>query len=160
MHRLSHLRISGLGGSVQVWRSEFCSSEQKFPIFANTTLAMILRRRLVTTRRGKIIEILRAAQLLVAFAAGMRIIEGSEPIAELLDFLELRFEDLVDLTIVAAVICNWLTRRSNSVTRAGPGRSGRPQSGFPRLRVTATGIAISPDHTPPWGGSAGGILIW
>src|SRR5258708_23000776 len=72
MHRLSHLRISGLGGSVQVWRSEFCSSEQKFPIFANTTLAMILRRRLVTTRRGKIIEILRAAQLLVAFAAGMR----------------------------------------------------------------------------------------
>ena len=31
---------------------------------------------------------------------------------------------------------------------------GRPQLGFPRLRVAAgraTGIAIGPDHTPPWG---------
>jgi hypothetical protein len=98
MHRLSHLRTSRPGRTRPGRRSEFCSSEQKFPIFANTTLAMILRRRLVTTRRGKIIEILRAAELLVAFAAGMCIIEGSEPIAELLDFLELRFEDLVDLT--------------------------------------------------------------
>ena len=30
---------------------------------------------------------------------------------------------------------------------------GRPQLGFPRLRLVsrrATGIAIGPDHTPPW----------
>ncbi len=30
---------------------------------------------------------------------------------------------------------------------------GRPQLGFPRLRFAAgraTGIAIGPDHTPPW----------
>src|ERR1035438_312115 len=27
---------------------------------------------------------------------------------------------------------------------------GRPQLGLPRLRVVATGIAIGPDHTPPW----------
>ena len=26
---------------------------------------------------------------------------------------------------------------------------GRPQLGFPRLRVSATSIAIGPDHTPP-----------
>src|SRR5258708_13518156 len=126
MHRLSHLRISGLGGSVQVWRSEFCSSEQKFPIFANTTLAMILRRRLVTTRRGKIIEILRAAQLLLAFAAGIRIIEGSGPIADWRDFLELRLQDLIDLTIVAAVIWNGRTRASNSATTTGPTLTSHP----------------------------------
>ena len=27
---------------------------------------------------------------------------------------------------------------------------GRPQFGLPRLRTWATGIAIGPDHTPPW----------
>ncbi len=46
-----------------------------------------------------------------------------------------------------------LTRSSNSVGRAGAGGMGHPQLGFPRLRVVAaraTGIAIGPDHTPPW----------
>lgn len=36
MHRLSHLRTSRPGRTRPGRRSEFCSSEQKFPIFANT----------------------------------------------------------------------------------------------------------------------------
>jgi len=34
------------------------------------------------------------------------------------------------------------------VVLAGPDGIGRPQLGFPRLRVRVTGIAIGPDHTP------------
>jgi len=37
---------------------------------------------------------------------------------------------------------------------------GRPQLGFPRLRVSATSIAIGPDHTPPQVAPAGRILAW
>ena len=50
---------------------------------------------------------------------------------------------------ISAASCGSVTRSSNSVARAGEGGMRRPQLGFPRLRVRATGIAIGPDHTPP-----------
>src|SRR5437899_1344702 len=50
---------------------------------------------------------------------------------------------------ISGVKCRCLTRRSNSVGRAGAGGMGRPQLGLPRLRAWAIGIAIGPDHTLP-----------
>ena len=43
---------------------------------------------------------------------------------------------------------NCLTCSSNSVGIGRTSGGGRPQLGFPRLRVRAAGIAIGPDHTP------------
>src|ERR1035437_9518436 len=54
---------------------------------------------------------------------------------------------------ISGVSCSCVTCSSNSVASTGAGGVGRPQLGFPRLRFVAaraTGIAIGPDHTPPW----------
>src|ERR1019366_5503819 len=51
-----------------------------------------------------------------------------------------------DEAYISAVSCSCLTRSSNSVASAGASRVGRPQLGFPRLRVKAgraTGMAMA-----------------